>query len=212
VTDATLDEYHAAGIRSVRLDFFKHVAMNDLEKQVALIEATAARLAKWGQKGWSIQAQQPHLEYWPKLRQVALTLPMPLVIDHMGLLKGKSMQKSDVSVVESSDFKQLLEALKDGNLWMKISAPYRNSYQDFAYEDLQEMVTAMVKANPKRVVWGSDWPHTQRHEDRKGKSQEEKEPFLKIDDEAWIKSLSTWLSPDEWQAMWVDNPRTLYDY
>ena len=40
-TDDLLDTYHAAGVRSVRLDFFKHGAMHDLERQVSLIESTA---------------------------------------------------------------------------------------------------------------------------------------------------------------------------
>lgn len=212
VTDKMLDSYHTAGIRSVRLDFFKHQAMNDLEKQVALIEATAARLAKWGPRGWSVQAQQPHAEYWPRLRAVAKKLPVPLVIDHMGLLKGESMAEGAPDVTKTSGFAELLGALADGNLWMKISAPYRNSYQDFEYLDLKLMVRKMVDANPKRVVWGSDWPHTQRHQDRAGKNPSDKEPFLKIDSAKWIESLSTWLSDEEWQAMWVSNPQELYDY
>lgn len=212
VTDATLDKYHAAGVRSVRLDFFKHNAMHDLQKQVALIRATAARLTKWGQKGWSVQVQQPHLEYWPTLRKVASTLPVPLVIDHMGLVKGQSMRESKIPAINSSHFGELLGALRDGNTWIKISAPYRNSFQDFDYEDLEDIVKEIVKANPKRVVWGSDWPHTQRHEDRTGKTLHQKESFLKIDDRAWIRSLSTWISDDDWQALWVDNPRMLYDY
>jgi predicted TIM-barrel fold metal-dependent hydrolase len=213
VTDDLLDSYHAAGIRSVRLDFFKHQAMNDLDKQVALIEATAARLTKWGPKGWSVQAQQPHIQYWPRLRKVAKKLPVPLVIDHMGLLKGESMAGHGVpDVTTTPEFAELLGALSDGNLWTKISAPYRNSYQDFEYLDLKPLVRKMVDANPNRVVWGSDWPHTQRHQDRAGKNPDDKEPFLKIDNARWIQSLSTWLSDEEWQAMWVDNPQELYDY
>lgn len=67
-TDDLLDTYHAAGVRSVRLDLFKHEAMHDMERQISLIEATAARLTQWGKGRWSIQIQQPHLEFWGRLR------------------------------------------------------------------------------------------------------------------------------------------------
>lgn len=62
------------------------------------------------------------------------------------------------------------------------------------------------------MLWGSDWPHTQRHEDRFGKSRGKEEAFLEIDDRAWVESLSTWLSEEEWRLMWVENPAVLYDY
>ena len=69
-----------------------------------------------------------------------------------------------------------------------------------------------MDANPRRVVWGSDWPHTQRHKDRVGKSSISEEAFLQVDDKTWIESLSRWMSEDEWQLLWVENPATLYDY
>lgn len=216
VSDGTLDEYHAAGVRSVRLDYFRHEAMNDVEKQVALIQATADRLLKWDStaKGWSIQIQQPNLKYWKRLRQVAAELGVPLVVDHMALAKGPSYWPPGTTPVhETPEWQDLLGALKDGNLWVKISAPYRNSKRDdSAYDDLQDIVTQLVRANPKRAVWGSDWPHTQRHEDRKKENSEKTEPFLKIDNLGWIKQLSTWLSDEEWVDLWVNNPRKLYDY
>ncbi|KAH9985276.1 hypothetical protein F4779DRAFT_318477 [Xylariaceae sp. FL0662B] len=215
VSNETLDKYHAAGVRSVRLDFFKAQAMHDVDKQIALIEATAARLLSWDAtaKGWSIQIQQPHLEHWKRLRKVTAGLGVPIVLDHMGLVKARSMAPaSSEPVTEQEGWQELLGALRDGNLWIKISAPYRNSRDEPAFDDLRDIVTGLVQANPQRAVWGSDWPHTQRHEDRKEELKGLAEPFLKVDNEAWIRSLSTWLSEDEWQAMWVDNPRTLYDY
>ncbi|KAH8879048.1 amidohydrolase 2 [Thozetella sp. PMI_491] len=216
VSDDLLEKYHEAGVRSVRIDFFRHRAMNDLEKQVELIQATAARLMKWDSKGrgWSIQIQQPNLAYWKRLRQVASGLGLPLVVDHMALAKGPSYSPPGaIPVTDTPEWQDLLGALKDGNLWVKISAPYRNSKRDdSAYEDLQEIVTQLIRANPRRAVWGSDWPHTQRHEDRNMENPEETEPFLKIDNPKWIQKLSTWLSEEEWQDMWDRNPRELYDY
>ena len=65
VSDEVVDLYHAAGVRLVRLNFFWHAAMHDVDVQARLIEATARQLVDWKSKpenSWSIQIQQPHLE------------------------------------------------------------------------------------------------------------------------------------------------------
>ncbi|ETS78382.1 hypothetical protein PFICI_10444 [Pestalotiopsis fici W106-1] len=189
--------------------------MNDVEKQVSLIHETANRLIKWGahSKAWGIQIQQPKLCYWNRLREVAASLAFPLVLDHMGLFKAASMAPAgSTPVTQQAEWQDFMGALRDGNLWIKISAPYRNSRAAPHFEDLYDIVTQLVRARPDRVVWGSDWPHTQRHEDRRPENIGKQEPFLVVDNQSWIVSLSTWLSEDEWQALWVENPRKLYDY
>ncbi|KAF9876789.1 tim barrel metal-dependent [Colletotrichum karsti] len=215
VTYDLLDKYHNAGIRSVRLDFFKAQAMNDVNKQVNLIEATANRLLQWHQsgKGWSIQIQQPNISHWKQLGAVIQRSKVPVVLDHIGLVKASSMApEGSVPVTQLSGWNDLLDTLRSGNLWIKISAPYRCSRADPDFDDLKDIVQQLVQTNSKRLVWGSDWPHTQRHEDRHLRSKDEQEPFLKIDDRAWIRSLSTWFSGEEWQDLWVNNPSTLYDF
>lgn len=213
VTDDLLNTYHAAGIRSVRLNFFKNEVAHDLEKQISLIKATATRLVRWGKSRWSIQILQPHIEFWGRLREAVATLPVPLVVDHFALIEGHSMRKKCTKPsVESDGFAELLGALRDGNVWMKLSAPYRCSDLGQTYHDLESIVKSLVAANPDRVLWGSDWPHTQRHENRIGKRPHDIEQFMEIDNNTWIQSLSRWLSEDEWRRMWVDNPRQLYDY
>ncbi|RMJ03668.1 hypothetical protein BHE90_014485 [Fusarium euwallaceae] len=214
VTDDLLEKYHAAGVRSVRLDFFKAQAMHDLQKQIDLIKAAAERLLRWKPdgNGWSIQIQQPIMSHWKEIGQVVSGLGLPVVVDHMGLVKAASMTPNgDPLAISQPGWQHLLKAMADGNIWVKISAPYRNSRNDPAYDDLEQIVTQLVRANPKRVVWGSDWPHTQRHEDRHLRGREEVEPFLKIDNKKWIEKLSMWLSEAEWNDLWVNNPRKLYD-
>lgn len=91
VTDEILDLYHEAGVRSVRLDFFRHTAMHYFDVQAWLIDAMAQRLVQWrGNAGnnWSIQIQQPHLEFWPGLCEVIRQCPVPVVVDHMALITG----------------------------------------------------------------------------------------------------------------------------
>jgi predicted TIM-barrel fold metal-dependent hydrolase len=240
VTDGTLDNYHDAGIRSVRLNFVSSGAMQDLEKQITLIRTTASRLEQWwqrkqkgadyeqemeanrlGSRIWSIQIQQPEISHWPALTSLAAELPTPLVIDHFALIQAPSIFEStsstadqlarDLASINDVGFSALLEGLRDGNLYVKFSAPYRCSNDQPRYDDLETAVRAMIAANPDRVLWGSDWPHTQRHHTRKGKDPTAIEPFQRIDNSAWIESLSRWMSEEQWFKMWVLNPRRLYD-
>jgi predicted TIM-barrel fold metal-dependent hydrolase len=69
-------------------------------------------------------------------------------------------------------------------VWIKFSTPYRCSNLGHTYADLETLVRRFVQTNPDRVVWGSDWPHTQRHKDRIEKNPEALEPFLEIDNKA----------------------------
>ena len=225
VTDSTLDAYHAAGVRSVRVDFFRAAALHNVDAQVQMIKAVSARLERWGKGRWSIQIQQPHLEFWSHLQKLGRELSFPLVVDHFALIEAHSMrnngQPANTQPLAKPEgryrldnlegFNHLLSALRHGNVWLKLSAPYRCSDLSFTYDDLQPYVRAFVEANAERIIWGSDWPHTQRHAHRNGKDPSVVEQFQTVDSRAWIASLSRWLSEDEWQQMWIANPRELYE-
>lgn len=201
VTDEILDLYHEAGVRSVRLNFFRHAAMHDVDVQVRLIKATARRFVEWRRKprnNWSIQVQQPHPEFWPRLYEVIREYPVPVVVDHMALLAGSSYRYGvDITSIQNDSYireserhelDMLCQALREGNLWIKLSASYRCSNLGPWYEDLKWAVRRFLNANPRRVLWGSGLPHTQRHEDRVGRDRTRQEEFLEVDDRAWIES------------------------
>ncbi|MCJ1485787.1 hypothetical protein MMC06_005962 [Schaereria dolodes] len=249
LTDELLTTYHAAGVRSVRLNLNNDGAMHDIEAQISLLKATAARLVRWDShniKGWSVQIQQPHVEFWTQLAPICAALPVPVVVDHMALVQMPSMlatttqcqhQIPTPAAVESSSSPStlsfsanfstaataevtdplsspgvlsLLSALRAGNVYIKLSAPYRCSALAPAYPDLQSLVAAFVTANPLRILYASDWPHTRLHKDREGLDPLEKEAFQEVDDGAWVESLSAWMDEEEWGAMWKGNPERLY--
>ncbi|MEM7378324.1 MAG: amidohydrolase family protein [Pseudomonadota bacterium] len=128
------------------------------------------------------------------LASLVRALPVPLVFDHLGHMPAKQG-------VDHPGFQQLLRVLGDGQVWVKLSGPYRVSdgtTPDCA--DVVPLVDALVRTNPDRLVWGSDWPHPHV-------------PHAMPDDTQLVNLLSRWL-PDvaTRHRVLVDNPATLYGF
>jgi predicted TIM-barrel fold metal-dependent hydrolase len=51
-------------------------------------------------------------------------------------------------------------ALDGGRVWTKISAPYRLAGNDYA-----GVVSTLARSHGDRLLWGSDWPHTELFRD-----------------------------------------------
>jgi len=35
-------------------------------------------------------------------------------------------------------------------------------------------------------------------------------PYLKVDDRAWLTSLKSWMSDEEWKLVFLENPKALF--
>jgi predicted TIM-barrel fold metal-dependent hydrolase len=143
VEDAELVRCAAGGIRGTRL--------SDLTRggvPLAHLEAMAARLKG---SGWHIQIFAA-FSTEPDLPARIRTLGVPVVIDHLGLLDPR-LGTADPA------FRAVLELLRDGLCWMKLSGPYISSQLPAPHADIEPLVAAIVDAAPGRLVWGTDWPH-----------------------------------------------------
>lgn len=98
-----------------------------------------------------------HAELWTDCRALPgivadiERLPVPVVIDHMGMFDVKAG-------VDDPGFQELLRLLASGKAWVKLCA-YRNLLAEPDWEAGRAFQQAMLAANPERLVWGSDWPH-----------------------------------------------------
>jgi predicted TIM-barrel fold metal-dependent hydrolase len=98
-----------------------------------------------------------HAELWtdckalPAIAGQLQDLPVPVVIDHMG---GFAVEDG----VDDPGFQVLLGLLESGRAWVKLCA-YRNLLGQADFERGRPFHDAMLRANPGRLVWGSDWPH-----------------------------------------------------
>jgi len=113
----------------------------------AYVRRMAARATP---RGWHIQFYTPGTLVRDLLPYLA-DLPDRFVIDHMGY-----MLESDG--LTPADFDRLLNLLKQGNCWIKLSGPYRIA-KDKPLSTVAPLGRALVEARPDRLIWGSDWPH-----------------------------------------------------
>lgn len=96
--------------------------------------------------GWQIEVQCEAARL-PTLMPSLLRAGGPVVIDHFG--------RPDA--IDDPGFRYLLDAADTGRIYVKLSAPYRvgNALADAAAPLLLRAFGA------ERLLWGSDWPHTQ---------------------------------------------------
>jgi predicted TIM-barrel fold metal-dependent hydrolase len=86
----------------------------------------------------------------PTLREIARD--MPVIVDHYGMMEA-------ARGVNEPNFQALLKLVGEGTVHLKVSAPYRISTQFPDYPDARALHEALVRANPDRLMWGTDWPH-----------------------------------------------------
>lgn len=184
VTEAELQSLHDGGVRGVRFNLHSGVGLSP-----TLLESMAERI---GPLGWHLQVFC-EIDALPALEPRLAALPVPVVIDHMGLIQGGTG-------VGHPGFQALLRLVR-GGAWVKLSGAYRLSRQDVPYADVAEYARALAAAAPERCVWGTDWPHTSLWE----------KPMPNDGD--LVDVLADWL-PDEAtrKAVLADNPARLYGF
>ncbi len=103
--------------------------------------------------------------------------------------------------IEAPGFKALLDLVKRGNTWVKISAPNRISATDLPpYDDVRPMAQALCDTDDTRILWGSDWPHPDRYN-------------INPNDGDLVNALYEWV-PDEKirEKILCSNPETFYRF
>jgi 2-pyrone-4,6-dicarboxylate lactonase len=191
-----LDTLHKQGIRGLRINI---ATMG--EEPADSIKAKIAAAAKLCERhGWHVQMFVNAATIEP-LAPLLRALPVDSVFDHFGLLTPGTTNGA---------LRALQGLLETGKTWVKISGAYRIS-DDPNNPLIDPLARALCKANPERIVWGSDWPHTPPHTIQKPLDQES--PFQNIDTRGLLNLLRRWLEDDALIArVLVSNPAKLYDF
>jgi 2-pyrone-4,6-dicarboxylate lactonase len=126
------------------------------------------------------------------------------VLDHMGLPDVASGHKAN-------NWLQLIELMKSSRLYIKVSAPYLFSRIPTLYTDVEPFVQSLINTRSDRVLWGSNWPHTQGTNRNKDINPESIETFRNIDNPAWLYICKKWFGTDS-LAVLSENSKNLYGY
>ena len=145
VTDRELESLSEAGVRGVRFNFVQHLGgAPDLEA----FDSVTSRI---GALGWHVVLHldaEDILAYRKRIERLAV----PFVIDHMGRVKA-------AHDLEQQPFRLLLDLMKNGLAWVKLSGPERISSAGAPFHDAIPFARALIEAAPDRVLWGTDFPH-----------------------------------------------------
>ncbi len=188
VTEATLDELHAAGVRGLR---FNLVDLAD-PKTGPPLDAIRALCERIAPRFWHAEFLI-HVDDYPDFEGRFGDFPTDIVVGHMGYLRpGRT--------ADDAGFRGMLRLAEAGRCWIKLTAPYRISAGDLPYPEAAAFARAIVEAAPHRAVWGTDWPHVMV-----------KKPMP--NDADLCDLLSDWVpDPALRRRILADNPAELYGF
>lgn len=197
--EAILDEMDRAGIRGIRINM-ETAGQSDPALARQRLAAAVER----------IKARQWHIQIYTRLSVIegikdqVMAAPMPVVFDHFGGAEA-------ALGIHQPGFDTLLNLVRSGQAYVKISAPYRSSTQAPDYPEVAPLAKALIAANPQRMLWGSDWPHPAP--EPLGHPATDIAPLWQIDDGRVLNQLAVWApNPTLRKTILVDNPAKLYGF
>jgi predicted TIM-barrel fold metal-dependent hydrolase len=199
-TEAQLDAMQQEGFRGIRINLATG-GISDPNVGRARFTAAVERMKA---RGWHVQLYTT-LPMITAIRDLVLAAPVPAVFDHFGGLEASLG-------LEQPGFADLIELVKSGKAYVKISGAYRSSKLAPDYQDMVPYARALIAANPDRIVWGTDWPHPDSSH-VEGRKATDIAPFYPIDDGRLLNQLPVWApDADVRKKILVDNPARLYGF
>ena len=198
--ESELDAMGRAGVAGIRLNLATG-GVNDPNIGRPRFQAAVERVKA---RGWHVQLFTS-LSMIAAIKDLVAASPVPVVFDHFG---GAQAGLG----VDQPGFADLLELVKFGKAYVKISGAYRASKLGPDYADAAPLARALIAANAERIVWGTDWPHPDSVTPP-GHKITDVTPLFQIDDGRLLNQLLVW-APDETvrKTILVDNPARLYGF
>lgn len=198
--ESILDEMSLAGVRGIRLN---------LETGGLADPAVARQRFRWAVE--RIRGRAWHIQIYTRLSVIegiddlVMEAAVPVVFDHFG---GAQASLG----IQQAGFAALLNLVRTGKAYVKISAPYLASTQAPDYPDVAQFAKAFVAANPERLVWATNWPHPDSSQ-VPGRNATDIAPLRWIDDGRLFNQLAVWVpDPAQRKTILVENPARLYGF
>lgn len=187
-TDAEIEKMHAGGIRGIRLEFVSGRAGS---ANLPLFERNMKRVARYG---WCIELHTDpkvlveHIDWFKSIKANA-------IVDHYARLQTRDG-------IGQPAFRMLLELMKRDNYWVKISGADERTGTPYPYPEIVPFAHAVIEAAPDRVIWGTNWPHSNLFEPGH------------IPNDGLLLDLMLDFAPDEpvRKRILVDNPARLFGF
>ena len=198
--DSDLEAMGRAGIRGIRLNLVIAGEFNPVVARRRLtMVADRIRSLHWHVQ---INATLPVIS---GIKDIVRDSSTPVVFDHFG---GAHAALG----LQQPGFADLLELVRSGKAYVKLSAAYRVSERAPDYPDVVPLARALIAANADRVLWGTDWPHPNTVVPP-GRLPADITPLLQIDDGRLFNQLLVW-APDHAirRKILVDNPAQIYNF
>jgi 2-pyrone-4,6-dicarboxylate lactonase len=188
IGDDELAALDAKGVRGVRLNTDNKGGM---PIEMKAIPELAARIAPFG---WHIEFLFPGQEMVELMPTLAAVTAVPISIAHFAYQPA-------TAGVTAPGFQALLELMRRGNTWMKISGANRVSATDLPpYDDVKPMAHALIEAAPGRIMWGTDWPHPNKY-------------VVNPNDGDLVDAFGDWVTDDAMRRrIMVDTPAAFYRF
>jgi predicted TIM-barrel fold metal-dependent hydrolase len=198
--ESELDVMNKQGFRGIRLNLATG-GVNDPSVGRPRFSAAVDRVKA---RGWHVQLFT-NLAMISAIKDLVAASPAPVVFDHFG---GAQAGLG----VDQPGFADLLELVKSGKAYVKISGAYRASKLGPDYADAAPLAKALIAANADRIIWGTDWPHPDSVTPP-GRQVTDVTPLFQIDDGRLLNQLPVW-APDAAlrNKILVDNPTRLYGF
>ena len=198
--ESALDAMDQAGVRGVRINMTTD-AVNDPAIGRQRFQATVERVKR---RHWHVQIFTS-LAMIAAIKDLVAASPVPVVFDHFG---GAQAALGP----EQPGFPELLELVRSGKAYVKISGVYRASGQAPGYADAVPLARKLIAANSDRILWGTDWPHPDSAP-LPGMKVTDVTPLMQMDDGRLMNLLPVW-APDAVTLgkILVSNPARLYRF
>jgi predicted TIM-barrel fold metal-dependent hydrolase len=199
-SESDLNAMQKAGFRGIRLN----LATGGVSDPGVGRQRFQAAVERMKARGWHVQLFTS-LAMISAIKDLVAASPVPVVFDHFGGARA-------AAGVDQPGFADLLELVKSGKAYVKISGAYRASRLAPDYPDAAPLARALIAANADRIVWGTDWPHPDSVTPP-GRQVTDVTPLLQIDDGRLFNQLPVW-APDQTirKKILVDNPVRLYGF
>lgn len=193
-TASDIKRLHEGGMRGARFNLL------DRPRGNVGLDAFDRAVERIAEAGWSVDLHIDPKNLLAEEKRIR-DLPTPVVIDHMARV-------DPADGLAQPAFQLLLDLLNDDRFWVKVSGADKlcnngvRFYHGVPYIDAVPFARAVIAAAPRRVIWGTDWPHSNNF--APGKTPNDGD----------LVDLLCEFAPDEQlrKKILVDNPAALYGF